>query len=78
MDGFEATAEIRRRESKDSHVWIVALTANITSQDRERCASAGMSDFLTKPVRVDDLAGSLRRAHLVKTGLRAIAGSNEG
>lgn len=68
MDGFEATAEIRRREPEGSRIWIVALTANVMHQDRDRCASAGMSDFLTKPVRADDLAASLRRARLAKAG----------
>ncbi|MEO8340623.1 MAG: response regulator [Nitrospirota bacterium] len=72
LDGFEATRLIRQREAavKDSgagdssdphHIAIVALTANAMSGDRERCLAAGMDDYLTKPLRKDDLKRVLDR-----------------
>lgn len=51
MDGFEATACIRTRPENASRAApIVALTAAVLPQDRERCAGAGMNDFIRKPV----------------------------
>ncbi|OIP73508.1 MAG: hypothetical protein AUK48_10115 [Oscillatoriales cyanobacterium CG2_30_44_21] len=59
MDGLEASRQIRLREiakSSDKKVKIVAMTANVMSEDREKCILAGMDDFISKPVRIDDLA----------------------
>ena len=50
MDGFEATVEIRKRQGAHRHTPIVALTAGAFAEDRERCAKAGMDDFVSKPV----------------------------
>ena len=72
VDGFEATKLLRQREATDQepttpdsykarHTPIVALTANAMRGDRERCLAAGMDDYLTKPVRKDDLKGVLDR-----------------
>jgi signal transduction histidine kinase/ActR/RegA family two-component response regulator len=63
MGGFEATASIRRRERESgAHVPIVALTAHAVVGDRERCLEVGMDDYVTKPIRQDELAAAIRRA----------------
>jgi signal transduction histidine kinase/CheY-like chemotaxis protein len=62
MDGFVATRAIRKRESRTGdHVPIVAMTANALSTDRAECFGAGMDDYLTKPVALNDLRGVLER-----------------
>jgi CheY-like chemotaxis protein len=62
MSGYEATREIRRRETLlGRHTPIVALTANALLGDRKLCRAAGMDDYLTKPVKPEELRAVLIR-----------------
>ena len=78
MDGFEATAEIRRREvaaRANTLIPIIALTANAKGEDRERCLAAGMSDFLSKPFTPEGIIQMLARwLTAVNTPLESIGG----
>jgi two-component system, sensor histidine kinase and response regulator len=64
MDGIEATLAIREKEKEQdsqSHQAIVALTAHAMKGDQERCQAAGMDDYLTKPIRPQELDKLLDR-----------------
>ena len=59
MDGFEATRLIRAMQSPASAVPIIAMTANAFVEDRQACLEAGMTDYLSKPVREAELSTKL-------------------
>ncbi len=63
MDGMEATRRIRNPRSavRDHEIPVVALTAHAMRQDRDACLAAGMNDYLSKPIKPDELATALTR-----------------
>jgi CheY-like chemotaxis protein len=61
MDGYAATRELRRREAGVRRIPVIALTANAYASDREACLEAGMDDYLSKPVTLQDLGQRLSR-----------------
>jgi PAS domain S-box-containing protein len=63
MDGFQAVAEIRRREEASGrHVPVIALTAHALVGDNKRCLDAGMDDYISKPIDKTELLAAIDRA----------------
>jgi len=60
MDGVTATKAIIKDQPED-HPYIVAMTANVLSQDREKCFDAGMEDFVGKPVDIDNIIRAIEK-----------------
>ena len=62
MDGFQTTRAIRQGEKRTvKHIPIVAMTAHAMESDRERCLSAGMDDYVSKPIRIEELLRAIER-----------------
>jgi len=66
MDGFEATKIIRELNDSKSKLPIIALTANATRKDVEKCLAAGMDDCISKPFTPDDLFKAIKRQMVVR------------
>ena len=66
MDGLEATQIIRKRWPKNV-LMVIAITAYALEGDREKCLDAGMDDYISKPVKLDELEGVLSRFGNQKT-----------
>ncbi|MGV3508486.1 MAG: response regulator [Sphingobacteriaceae bacterium] len=65
MDGLEATQHIRAHFAKQPI--IVAMTANAMAEDREACKQAGMNNYLSKPIKLDELMSMLKEVYSVKS-----------
>jgi CheY-like chemotaxis protein len=61
MDGLEASRRINAQWPATKRPRIVAMTANAMQGDRDMCLDAGMDDYITKPIRVDQLVEALMR-----------------
>ncbi len=59
MDGYEATQKLRQKLSPKEHIPIIAMTAHAMKGDREKCLLAGMDDYISKPIKPDDLYAML-------------------
>ncbi|MCT7985586.1 PAS domain S-box protein [Laspinema sp. A4] len=59
LDGYKTTKALRDREGSSRHTPIIAMTANAMKGDREKCVEAGMDDYISKPVDLDQLAAIL-------------------
>jgi PAS domain S-box-containing protein len=70
IDGYMATRQIREGQvpGLDPSVPIIALTAHAMPSDREKCLAAGMDDYVSKPVSLEELSATLERCGLVGTG----------
>jgi len=62
MNGYEASRLIRQKEKKSgTHIPIIAMTAHAMKGDKEKCLQAGMDDYITKPIQINDLFRALER-----------------
>jgi signal transduction histidine kinase len=62
VDGITATRIIR--QSSNPQPWIIAITANVLEEDRDACFNAGMNDFITKPIQIEELTAVIKRAKI--------------
>ena len=61
MDGLQTTRQLHASEYKGTRPYIIAVTANAMRDDRQACLNAGMDDYLSKPIKVDELRQALLR-----------------
>ena len=68
LDGLDATRRICAQWPEETRPYIIAMTANALPEDREACFAAGMSDYVAKPIRAEELAAALKRAKPLPAG----------
>jgi len=68
MDGLEASRQICSRWERGQRPTIIAMTANAMQGDREMCLAAGMDDYVSKPIRTDELIKSLLKSNPINRG----------
>lgn len=69
VDGYKATAEIRKKDGRQRNVRIIAMTAHAMASAREECLAAGMDDYISKPTDIDELREALEKcAHVSDEG----------
>jgi CheY-like chemotaxis protein len=61
-----ATRQIVAKLPRARRPWIVAMTANAMAGDREACLAAGMDDYVSKPIRPEELSAAIRRVPITK------------
>jgi CheY-like chemotaxis protein len=66
MDGYETTCCIRKQNSDGKQPWIIAMTAYAMEGDREKCISAGMNEYISKPIKIIELQEALDRCSRVE------------
>ncbi len=66
MDGLEATRRIRHEVATEAQPRIIAMTASAMQEDRDACQAAGMDDYVSKPVRVEELVEALSQCHSIE------------
>lgn len=67
LDGMEAARRICAKwPNREDRPWIIALTANAMQGDRELCLAAGMDDYISKPIKTDELAAAMERARVAR------------
>jgi signal transduction histidine kinase/DNA-binding response OmpR family regulator/HPt (histidine-containing phosphotransfer) domain-containing protein/PAS domain-containing protein len=68
MDGLETTRHIRAEWPPARQPQVIAMTANAMQGDREMCLAAGMDDYVSKPIRIEELVDALSKSHPLVTG----------
>jgi signal transduction histidine kinase/CheY-like chemotaxis protein len=71
LDGLEATRRIRRELAETQQPHIIAMTANAMQGDRELCLAAGMNDYVSKPIRIEELVRALRASRVTERSVIA-------
>jgi CheY-like chemotaxis protein len=61
MDGYEATRRIRTDVSKSNQPFIIAVTAHALQGDQEKCIEAGMNDYMSKPILIDEMKRMMKK-----------------